>query len=100
VKIADGDQIPSPLSSALSGLKHRPAHPRSSIEPSEKAFGPHNAPRLVHLRGLKEAILANDLVTEDRREFLLRRLEYWKSWVESPQIVPDRMTESEPFYTE
>ena len=41
-------------------------------------FGPSNASSVARIRGLGEAISANDLISQDRRQFLLSRLEYWQ----------------------
>ncbi len=48
-----------------------------AVPPTFK-FGPANASSVTRIHGLAEAIKANELISEDRRAFLLERLEYWQ----------------------
>ena len=48
--------------------------------PSLFATGPDLANRLLHIEGMPEALDRNEEIDEERREFLKRRILYWKKW--------------------
>lgn len=48
--------------------------------PSSFATGPDLANRLLHIEGMPEALDRNEEIDEERREFLKRRILYWKKW--------------------
>lgn len=45
-------------------------------------WGPYTAKHVPSLQGWEVAIKANDLISDQRRQFLLDRLPYWRSWAE------------------
>jgi hypothetical protein len=56
----------------------RNGRPRALAIPPTFRLGPGNASEVAYLDGLREAIETNPLISEQRREFLLQRLPYWK----------------------
>ena len=46
-------------------------------------LGPASASRLRRIRGIRQAIEASE-IADDRREFLLRRVGYWREWAALP----------------
>ena len=48
--------------------------------PSLFATGPDLANRLIHVDGIAEALDLNEEINQERREFLKRRIIYWKKW--------------------
>jgi hypothetical protein len=46
-------------------------------------LGPRAARTLVQLSGWEQAISDNTLLSRERREFLLSRLDYWRDWVKN-----------------
>ncbi|MET0795403.1 MAG: hypothetical protein ABW061_28045 [Polyangiaceae bacterium] len=49
---------------------------------------------------MHDAILANDLITDERRQFLLTRLKYWQAWVRTKPIMDEGRFHSQTFYDE
>ena len=47
-------------------------------------IGPEVSERLLHIDGIAEAIDRNPEISQNRKEFLKRRLPYWKAWARSP----------------
>lgn len=54
------------------------AERRAVAIPPTFQFGPTNASPVARVHGLGEAIKANELISDDRRDFLLTRLAYWQ----------------------
>jgi Shedu protein SduA, C-terminal len=48
--------------------------------PPTYTLGPYASKTLVKMTGWEEAIGLNDLISDDRKNFLLSRLEYWRQW--------------------
>jgi len=46
-------------------------------------LGPNHACRLPHLEGLKDAIRAESRISQERREFLASRVDYWTDWAKA-----------------
>jgi antiviral defense system Shedu protein SduA len=68
----------------LSGSKNavcvqiRSGRPRALAIPPTLRLGPGNAGEIAYLDGLEEAIAANELISSERKAFLLERLPYWR----------------------
>ena len=48
------------------------------------AMGPELSERRLHIDGIPEAIDQNAEISQERKEFLKRRIPYWKMWACSP----------------
>ena len=46
--------------------------------------GPELSERLLHIDGIPEAIDQSAEISQERKEFLKRRIPYWKEWVRAP----------------
>ena len=42
--------------------------------------GPQQAERLLHIDGVSKAIDRNQEIQQDRRDFIKRRIDYWREW--------------------
>lgn len=58
-------------------------------------LGPEIIEDLKGLNGLEEAITKNELISPERREFLLQRLSYWQKWASSPNRGSHSVWDSE-----
>ena len=47
-------------------------------------IGPELSERLLHIDGITEAIDRNAEISQNGKEFLKRRIPYWKTWARSP----------------
>lgn len=52
--------------------------------PPTITLGPQNARQFAKWTKLREAVRANTLISSERRDFLIRRLDYWDEWVRNP----------------
>jgi hypothetical protein len=68
--------------------------------PPTFVIGPYNADGLVELAGLREAIQANTLMSDQRKAFLAARIDYWFQWARQTPVIPDRLSEPEGYYCE
>ena len=57
--------------------------------------GPHWGQRLAQLEEIHHAIGQNDEIGKERREFLKRRVGYWKKWYASPGLHPYKSGDTE-----
>ncbi len=48
--------------------------------PPTLTVGPNFSERWLVLNGVEEAIMQNDMIKSDRKEFLCERLQYWRNW--------------------
>ncbi len=48
--------------------------------PPTLQLGPNNADSLASVEGVDKAIHFNDLISNERKEFLVERLAYWRDW--------------------
>ena len=48
-------------------------------------IGPELSERLIRIDGIPEAIDHNGEISQERKEFLKRRIPYWKAWARSPR---------------
>jgi len=49
-------------------------------------LGPHSTEGFPHVEGLVEAVTADERISRVRREFLARRIPYWRTWKEDPEM--------------
>lgn len=68
--------------------------------PPTLQIGPYNADPLARLSGLVESVAANTLMTPERREFLLKRIPYWKEWLAKPLVISENGFQTSQFYSE
>jgi len=52
--------------------------------PPTLQLGPHTAREFGNWTNLRDAVRANPLITAERRQFLLERLDYWDGWIQTP----------------
>lgn len=50
-------------------------------------WDPQGARRLTYIDNIEEAIDANELLSEERKDFLKKRVPYWRSWADSGSAV-------------
>jgi hypothetical protein len=62
----------------------RNARYRALAVPATVRIGPNVAEDFARIDGLREAILHNEWISEDRRRFLVERLPYWNGWAAGP----------------
>jgi hypothetical protein len=53
---------------------------RALSVPATIRLGPNVAKSWLRIEGVPDAIMANDLISPDRKAFLLERLPYWNDW--------------------
>ena len=70
--------IPYPRPTA----KHRALEHYYEVKfvPPTLQLGPNSSERLIRIKGFSKAINNNKEISPERKAFLLKRLDYWKSW--------------------
>jgi hypothetical protein len=57
---------------------------RAVAVPATIKLGPHSTQYLSHLSDLSSVIMNNEWISQERREFLVKRLPYWTAWATLP----------------
>jgi hypothetical protein len=65
----------------LTATKRNGAYKAIAV-PATMAIGPNVARSFVFIEGISEAIQKNQLLSKERRQFLVERLPYWNTWAE------------------
>jgi hypothetical protein len=47
--------------------------------------GPHLAERLLHIDDIENALRKTPMISERRKSFLIRRIQYWREWARLPE---------------
>jgi len=66
--------------------------------PPTLRLGPYFADQFAQFSGMRDAIQNNPLISQERKAFLLKRLDYWNQWSRTAPVIDGRHVET--FYDE